>query len=108
MLQGLGTDYYMFTTVMLQPPMPKYSELISLLTSFVIKILNQNASLNRLHQAAYVAQCTNNVVMALNKKSSFSSQKRGFLLQALDKQAEQPQENSLQTMQQAMSALQIS
>lgn len=79
MLQGLGRHYQMFTTMMLCPPMPQYSELISLLTSFETRISNQNASLNRLHQAAYVAQRTNKAAMALNKKSGFSSKKRGFL-----------------------------
>lgn len=69
----------MFVTMMLRPPMPQYSELISLLTSFETRILNQNASMNRLHQAAYVAQRSNKNALAFNKKPVFSSLPRNDL-----------------------------
>lgn len=90
MLQGLGNDYQMFTTLMLRPPMPPLNELMDMLMSYesrILKPMNQNLSSNQL---AYVAQKSyRNPQFSHGTGQNFSSQNRGFQNSVVRDQNEQ-------------------
>lgn len=73
MLNGLGSTYHMFATVTLRPPLPDYSELMSMLHSYENRVLLQD-SIASTQQVAFIA---NN---SKSKQSSpkFSSDNSGF------------------------------
>lgn len=78
---GLGSDYQMFTNVMLRPPMHQISNLIEMLHSFESRILITTAASQTTHsnQAATVSQRNKKSQSSFSeKKKEFTSQNRGF------------------------------
>lgn len=54
MLNGLGPNYQMFTTMTLRSPLPIYSEMLSMLQSYETRILLQD-SVIQTQEVAFVA-----------------------------------------------------
>lgn len=71
MLNYLGANYQMFTTLTHRPPLPKYCEILSMLHSFEARILFASSS-SVLSQVAFSA------TKAGKDKHVFTSEKKGF------------------------------
>jgi hypothetical protein len=80
LISGLGKGYEMFTTTMLRPPIPPYSEILVLLEAHIecFKLDHANTSTN---QMAFVGQRANNHNYKGRKKNgptNFNSKGKGF------------------------------
>lgn len=80
---GLGSDYQMFTNMMLRPPMHQISNLLEILHSFESWILITTAASQTTHsnQVAIVSQRNKKSQSSFSEeKKEFISQNRGFQL----------------------------
>lgn len=78
LLTGLGHKYEPFTTSMLKPPMPSYSEVVPLLQSYETRISLHNHDINT--YTAFLTQKSNSKQNSKYTKNqhSFSSKGKGF------------------------------
>lgn len=74
MLNGLGSNYQMFTTMILRPPLLAYSKLLSMLHSYENRILLQGST-SSIQQVAFLA---NKATKQKQPKQVISSENHGF------------------------------
>lgn len=77
MLNGLGSNYQMFTTMTLRPPLPEYSQLLSMLHSYEIRIRLQESVVTSQY-IGFVA----NMSKAKQAPPKFTFEHRGFTVAA--------------------------
>lgn len=53
-LRGLGDDYMMFTTMAIKPPTPTYAELLKLLQSFELRVIQPSMLAKKTNQVEFV------------------------------------------------------
>lgn len=75
MINGLCSNYQMFTTMTSRPPLPSYNELLSMLQSYESRIILQESSSSADPHVAFAA---NKVAKQKQIVQPFSSEKRGF------------------------------